>query len=872
MKVPMGLRAAVARLPRDCRDEVLRELLEQRRVIRERRGAWAAAWWTWRQVLEVGDVTDTKPRSSMWAGTIMDGAAAVATMWRRPVLSLTVVVTMAVAVGAIAAMASIVDAVFLRPLPYPHAEEMVWIASHDDGPDSTPFDSARAAQAYANPLDVQDFATRARHLAALTPFETSEDTLVADGRPIRVNVALTSAAAGAVLGIRPALGRLFTPDDYHEGVRVVVLTDHVWRAVFQYDPAVVGRLVSLGSVPYEVIGVLPATPIEFPSDDTDVWLPLPPPAADFSNRGGVWQRVVARLTPGTSIETAERDLQAVAADLARQFPKTHATRHVSLVPYRDGVVGTSASAIWLLTCGVGLVLIIASANVGNLLLVSAQSRQRELAVRAALGASPWRLARLLMVESAWLSVLGCGAGLVIAPWILRGFLQLYPEKLSSIGAVELTAVSLGAGVGAGVLAAMLSVVPMLLAVRTGRALTTIRTTERGVEPRSHRHARATLVVVQIALSTALLIGGGLLLRSFWSVQAKPVGFDARNVLSFNVALGAEYAEFDDEVRFYDRVLERLRAIPGVTTAGTSTLLPLTPGEFGDGFTRVGFNDKSPNIPVARLQNVTSGYLEAIGLLPKRGRLIAATDTSQSPRVVVVNETLERKFFPGGALGRQITFRGQVAEIVGVVADKQHRSMREVPRADMYFPRAQVTHPRRFAWVAIRTAGDPAAIEPAVRKAIADLAPTIAMADVDTMTHRLDRALAPDRFRASVVGAMALIALLLATIGLYGLVAHAVARESRSIAIRMALGASSATVVRRVLWNVGALAGIGVAAGILMALGGRELLASFMAGVEPTDPLTIAVVTGVLVVVAGLAALGPARRASRVDPAVVLRSQ
>lgn len=872
MRVPLGLRIAARSLPPDCREEVLRELLEQHRAIARARGSRVAWFWAWRQILEVGAVTESIHAPSMWAGTREDIAAGFNALRRRPALGLTVIATVALSVGAIAAMASIVDAVFVRALPYPDAAQLVWVASHDDGPDAAPFDRARAAQAYANPLDVQDFATRARYIVALAPFETSQDTLLADGRPLRVDVAHTSAAAGAVLRIQPAYGRLFRTEDYGEGVHVLLLSNRLWRAAFHQDPSVVGRLVSLGGVSFEVIGVLPPTPIEFPTDHTDVWLPLAPPAADFANRGGVWQRVVARLQPGVSIETAERDFQGIAADLASQFPKTHATRHVSLVPYREGVVGASGSVIVLLACAVALVLVIAIANVGNLLLVSVQSRQRELAVRAALGAGTWRLARLLIAEIAWLSMLGGAGGLILAPWLLRLFLGLYPETLPSVGAVALHWPMLLVGIAAAAVGGMLALVPTMMALSSGRALTALRTTERGLEHKGQRRTRGALVVVQVALSTSLLIGGGLLVRTYWTMQHTQLGFDARNVLTFNVALGAEYAEFPDEIRFYSRLLEALRAIPGVRDAGTTTLLPLTPGEFGDGFYRVGFNDVSPNIPIARLQNVTAGYLDAIGLGAKRGRLIEPTDSASSTPVVVVNEAFEQKYFPDGALHRQIKFRGVVTEIVGVVASKQHRSLREVPRADMYFPRAQVSHPRRFAWVAVRTNGDPRSIEPAVRRVMADIAPTMAMADVDTMANRLDRALAPDRFRASMVGALAVVALLLATIGLYGLIAHAVARESRNIAIRMALGASAGAMLRRVLISVGVFTGAGVLGGIAMAMAARSFLASFLAGVASTDPVTIAAVAVSLLIVAFMAALGPALRARRIDPAAVLRSQ
>ena len=868
---PWWLRTLVRTLPRDAREEVLRELLEQRANVRSTQGRMGVWRWAARQPFAVLAWRDSRNEAAWFLGLLDDVAVTQRTLRRRPALGVTVIATIAVSVAAIAAVAGIVDSVMLRPLPYPDEDRLVWLATHERGPGARPFDPALAASASGNPMDVVDWARRERSLLALTPFQTSETTLQAGGRPLRIDTASVGATVGEVLGIGALHGRLFTEADYPNAGKVMVLSNHLWRTAFGSDPAIVGRMVDAGGASVEVIGVLPPLAPGFPNPDTDVWFPLPPPAPTFQNRGGVWLRVVARVDRDVTLEQAGSDLERIAGELATEFPDSNATRQVYVVPYREGLVGSTKSVLALLIGAVALVLLIACANVGHLLLVSAQGRQRELAVRAALGAGPLRLARLLLVESTWLAVAGGVAGLLLAPWFLRVFLALYPETLPAVGEVTLSLPALLAAVAATLLAAGLAVIPPLVAARPASLEASMRAGERGAEHRSQRHVRAALVVTQVAFSTALLVGGGLLVRTFLTMRATDTGFASGNVLTFNLALGeTKYSTLADEVRFYDQLLERIHVLPGVEAAGATTLLPFTRGEFGDGFYRVGFNDVYPKIPIARLQNITPGYLEAVGLPLLKGRTFTPADAAGSQPVVIVNEALERRDFPGGAIGRQIRFRNVVHDIVGVVGDKHHRSLRETPRAEMYYPRSQVSHPRLFSWVAIRTGGDAGPLLAPVRDIVTSIDPGVAIDNVDSMAARVDRALAPDRFRAVLVGALAVAALLLAGLGLYGLIAHAVAKDHRNIAIRIALGASSRHTVSRVVTHVVLLTSAGMLLGGGLAYAGHTLVAGFLAGVDAFDPLTFVVVAVILLGVTLLAALGPASRASRVDPAAVLR--
>lgn len=872
MRAPLWLRVLSRLLPVDAREEVLRELLEQR-ASAAGRGRLAAWRWAWRQPWAILASREPAAPDRWWGSVGDDWRAARRALRQRPALSATVVATVAVSVAAIAGVASIVDAVLLRPLPFPDEDRMVWLASFQPTNTSAPFDPARAASAYGNPLDVVDWARRSRTLKALTPFETFEGTVIAAGRPVRVAMASVWATAGEVLAVEPYRGRLFTEDDYTPGSRVLVMSHRLWRSAFGGDPALLNQTVDLGGSRYEVIGILPDMPVIFPTPDTDVWFPLTPPGPDFQNRGGSWQRVVARLAPGVTLAQAQDDMARIARELETEYPKSNANRRVFVVPYRDGVVGATRDVLRLLVGSVALVLLIACANVGHLLLVSAQGRQRELAVRAALGARPSRVARLLLVESAWLAGLGGIAGLLLAPWALRGFLALYPETLPSVGTVAMNWPAVGAAAVATGAAALLAVIPPMLAARRRQLQETIRAGERGAEHRGQRRVRAAMVVTQVALSTALLMGGGLLVRTFFEMRAIDPGFVPQGALTFNVALSATaYPQLADEVRFYDTLLARVAAMPGVEAAGASTLLPLTPGEFGDGFYRVGFNDVYPNIPIARLQVITPGYFDAIGLPLVRGRRFTSADVDGAQPVVIVNEALERRDFPEGALGRQILFRGVTFDIVGVVGDKRHRSLREEPRTEMYYTRAQLTDPRFFSWVAVRTARDPLTLTPEIRRIVSEIDPAVAIDKVDVLDRRLDAMLAPDRFRATLVGLLSLVALLLAGLGLYGVVAYSVLRDARAIAIRMALGANSRMAIGRVVRQVVGLTMAGVALGAALAWGGHSLVARFLSGVEPLDPLTLMSVGSALLLVAGLAAAGPACRAARVDPALLLRSQ
>jgi predicted permease len=398
----------------------------------------------------------------------------------------------------------------------------------------------------------------------------------------------------------------------------------------------------------------------------------------------------------------------------------------------------------LLGGSVGLVLLIACANIGNLLLAAAEERRRELAVRAALGSGGGRIARLIFAESAVLAGAGALLGLALAPLAIRALLALYPGGLPRGDEVTINGTVLTLALAATALATFAAGLPPLMEARRLDLQKNLRAGERGAVGPAARRVRAVLVTAQVALSVALLVGGGLMVRTFAALERAEPGFDDDSLLTFNLGMSSvRYPEAADEAAFLESLLERIRAMPGVAAAGSSSLLPLTPGDFLDGFRREGYDDGFPDYPTARLHNVSSGFIETLGLPLVAGRTLTAADDAGAQRVVVVNETFARRWFPEGALGRRIHLQSELREIVGMVGDKRHHGLREEPDADLWVPRAQIANPRLLAWIAVRSAGDPLALVPPIRAALTELDPSIAIADPRTMSDRLDAALRPN---------------------------------------------------------------------------------------------------------------------------------
>ena len=860
---------------RVVRDDVLASLaIEFAEMSRARGGASARRWYV-RQAMgvavravagtlgrEVGGRTG-RSLSARSSGPGWDNVRlALRSAWHRRTVSVAVIVAVALGIGATTAVVSVADALLLRPLPYPDPDRLVQLnGSTDDG----------TLTGMANPYDVVDWKAASRSFEAIAPYTTYETTVVLDDGPVRVRVDQVGEGMDRVLGIHAAQGRLFDGEDYAPGARSVVLGHRFWADRLGADPSIVGRSISLGGTAFTVVGVLPASALPLPGP-AGLWLPLTLPTDEGGDRrAGVWLRVSGRLKPGVSVGRAGAEMEAVAARLRQDHPTTNKGRHVDVVSMRDEVVGAARPMVRLLAVAVGLVLLIACANIGNLLLAVAQDRRRELAIRAALGSGMARIAHMILAESALLALTGGALGILLAPAAIRALVALYPGGLPRAAEVGVNGTVLVVALAATAAATFAAGLPPLMEARRLDLQKTLRAGERGLGSRHERRTRTLLVTAQVALSVALLVAGGLLLRTFDALLRVDPGFDVDGVLTFNVALSStRYPDIAQEGAFNEALVERIDALPGVLHAGTSGLLPLAPGDYLDGFHREGYVDEMPDIPIARVQPVSAGYVETLGLRLIEGRALEMRDRADAPLVVLVNEALQRKYYPGGALGKRMRLQGEWREIVGVVADKHHRGLREEPAPDLYVPRGQISNPRSLAWVVVRTSGDPMTLVAPIRSLLAEMDPMIALEDPALLADRLSAAVAPERFRAVLVGTLALLAFALAVLGIYGLVAYTVARASREIGIHIALGRTPRGVVRGTVGRALALAGGGVATGLVLALVGGRFLAAFVPEVGTHDPLTLVVVPLAFLAVSALAALGPARRAGRVDPAVTLR--
>jgi putative ABC transport system permease protein len=813
---------------------------------------------------------------------LQDVRIACRSLGRNPGFAVAAVLTLALGIGANTAIFSVIDAVLLDRLPYEHARElaMLW-RNNPDG-----------SHGNFSPALFVDLRREVGSFSDLTAYDGVSYNLTGAGEPERVEAVSASANVFSTLGVEAAVGRLFRDGD-PEG-RVAVLTHGFWQRRFGGDPTAVGSVLRLDGEPYTVVGVLPAA-FRFPlQPDAELWTraekDVPPwpwtgtePDFDLlSERGLHYFNVFGRLAPGTALAVAHQDLDRLAEHYAEQFPDIYGdeTWGLTAVPFHGEVVGEVRPALLLLLAAVGLLLLIACVNVANLMLARGVVRQRETAVRAALGAGRRRLVEQVVAEALVIAVAGSGVGLLLGVWGLSALLALLPPQLSDLGDVRLDgavlAFTLLLSVGSVLVFALVPAVqasrPRLRAALAGDSIRAGSRT--GV-------ARRALVVTQTALALVLLVGAGLLVRSFVAVASVDPGFDAEGVLTARVSLpDAAYPEAEQQEAFFASVLDRLAATPGVETSSAVLSLPFS----GSGSYLVLCTD-SPEPSGERgvgYQVVAPGYFRTLGVPFLSGRPFEVSDRQGSAQVVVVSRSFAEREFPGGdALGHRVSFdceegSARTADswwtIVGVAADVHHTSFDTPQRAEVYLPFAQ--DPWQVATLLVRAAPgtSPRALEQPLRRAVAALDADLPLYRVRPMSDYLARSLAQRRFVLLLVLVFAAVAALLAAVGIYGVVSWSVAAQRRDIGIRLALGASRRRVVGAVLaWGVG-LALAGVAAGVALALPSTRLLAGLLFGVGNGDPLTYVAVSGLLTALAGVAALRPARQAANLDPMVVLRGE
>ncbi len=793
---------------------------------------------------------------------------------RSPTFTLVAVATLALGIGANVAIFSVVHAVLLRPLPMRDDARLVRIYTvGKQGPGPT------------SPLDLRDMREQARAFDGMVGLASAAMTLGADSpesSPEKVQTGLVTAEFFQVLGASVQLGRgLQAGDDAPGAPKVAVLSHGLWQRRFGGSTSVLGRPLNLGGPePWTVVGVA-APGFDFPAR-SELWTPLmwDESMVKAEARGAHWLEVYARLAPGVSLEGARAEVTGIAHRLAEQHPKTNADRGAHVEPLRDVLLGNVRPSLLLLLGAVGLVLLIACANLTHLLLARAASREGELSVRLALGASRGRLARELLLESALLSVLGGGAGLLAALWALDALALLGPRDIPRLDEVSMNRTVLAFTAGLAVLTTFLfGLLPALHASRAnlGRGL---RAASGGGGTSAHRHGtRSALIVGETALAVLLLVSAGLLLRTFVHLRNTHLGFQPEGVLTVRMELPPLHYRFGSAApaAFYDRLLERLRARPGVQAAGAVSALPM------DGGIRWTLPIKDTQRPVppeatpweTRVRIITPGALEAMGAKLLRGRSLGAGDRDAGERVVLVNAEAARRFWPGeDPLGHTVStemdwgngpFGGRV---VGVVEDQPLDGLAAPAEPELYVPYEQARGTGMT--LLLRTPGEPLALASAVREELRALDASLATSSVRTLSSVVDGTVAPLRFYLLLVGLFAGVALLLAAVGLYGVVAYAVQQRTRELGIRMALGARARQVMGMVLGRYLRLTALGLVIGLALAAGASRALTHLLSGVRPTDPMTYAVVVLVLGAVAVVAALLPARRAARVPPAVALR--
>jgi putative ABC transport system permease protein len=774
------------------------------------------------------------------------------------------VATLALGLGATLAVCSVFEAVLLRPLPYRDAERLVVLNHHDARTGITKDFVARG--------DVIDIRARSRTLDRVGTYGAGEVTVYGQGDPFRADALFATAPVFEMLGFTAALGRGLVAEDSRPGAAPVAVLGHaLWRERFGGDPAAVGRSVTVGEQSLTIVGVAPAGTVFPPNAETGIIVAAALPLEAGTQRRS-WTLAMARLRPGVTVDAARAEIAALSRELEREFGETNAGSSYLVLPLRDALVGNTKQALVLLFAAVGVVLLIACANVASLLLGRAHARRRETAVRIALGAGRPRLLGQALVEAGAVSVLGVAVGLPVAHWGARALVRLVPDSVSVPGLAGVTldlpvfAVATALAVAATIAFACVGALGARWD-RVGAALVTGTRSSAGVRARG---TASTIVVAEIAFAVVLLFGATLVLRSFAALLGVSPGFETEGVATVDVALPADrYAAPAARAAFYDRAFAALRALPGVTDVGAAAVTPLT----GNNWTLPLERPEKPlpageRPPEVGWQVASGGFFRALRIPLRAGRHFDATDRPDGPPVVIVSEALARQHFPGEqALGRRVRLGDGTAEIVGVVGDIRRASLADDPRPDMYLPfeRAAAGQATLF----VRTRGDAAASASAIEAALRGVEPTLIVADAGTMREVARSSLAIPRLLLALLALFAALAVLLAMVGIYGVMAYAVQQRAREIGTRLALGARPGQIQLMVLRRGLRVALAGGAAGLAVGALGSRVLASLLYGTSAADPVVLAAVPAALGVATVLACLVPARRASAVDPARTL---
>ena len=793
---------------------------------------------------------------------------------RTPAFTAIAAFTLALAIGATTAIFSVIDGVLLKPLPFREPERVVRVTNLRGGnrmPSSTP--------------DFLDFRAQAKSFSSLAGIDNQAMNLTGGSEPERVNAARVSATFWSLLGTAPAVGRGFAPNEDQESAgRVVVLSDGLWKRRFGGDQRIVGKTISLDGNAHTIIGVAPAT-FSYP-ERPDVWVPLAFSADDLNpeNRGAHWMGIIGRLAPDITADQATAEMVAITRRLEQLYPGENTGLSAAAIPLQEYMVGDVKPALYVMFGAVAFVLLIACANVANLLLVRAASRESEMAVRTALGAGAWRIVRQLVTESVLLAVVGGVAGTMLALWGVDLLLAMAPQGLPRIDEVSVngTVLLFTAGVTA-LTGVLFGVFPALHAARanvSGMLKDGMRGSSGGV---ASRRARNTLVMAEMALAVVLLVGAGLLIRSFSKLMAVDPGFRTERVVTFSIsAPDAKYSQYAERRRLVADLVERMKRVPGAQGTAVVTGLPLSNMMMRTWAHLVGTPpDKPSERKVTDVAMATPGYFSTMGIPIVAGRDFSDRDGSGAPVVSIVNQEFVRRYFPNeNPIGKRIelgweqdtaTTGGNMTlggEIVGVVGNVKRRGLSEEVYPETYASYMQPTF-AAFS-VVVRSTSDPSSVMAAIRAQVREVDRDLPISELRQLQELVASSVSRPRFYTMLLGVFASIALVLAAVGIYGVISYAVSLRTRELGIRIALGATGRQVSRLVLRQGVSLALAGVVVGAAGAYWLTRLLNKLLFGVTATDTVTYAAVGGLLTAIAALACYIPARRAARVDPLLAMR--
>ncbi len=807
------------------------------------------------------------------------------TFRRSPGFVALAILTMAIGVGANAAIFTIVNAVLLRPLPFPDPDRLVLVSQTNRQTKVSSHDAA--------PANFLDWRARNRSFAGMAAMRDAAFTLASGDHPERVGGAIVSASIFDVLGVTPAIGRGFQPTDEQPGApRVVVLSDALWRERFGGRADVLGLVIHLNDEPYTIVGVQ-RPGIDYP-DRAKLWVPphwaapddpLAASADPSGQRSHAYLWVLGRIKPGLTRQQAQADMDAVAATLERDYPNDDLNVGIGMVSLHDELVGDVRPTLVMLFGAVGVLLLIATANVSGLLLARATARHQEIAVRIALGATRGRIVGQLLTESVLLAVAGGGCGVLLAMWMVGPLVALNPGGLGVAEKVHVDATVLLFGLAISTAAGLVfGLAPARQSLRTD-VHDALKQSARGGSGTGQRRVRAALVMGEMALSLVLLVAAGLTIRSFVRLQHVPTGFDTDRILTLSVGLpGARYARPLQKADFWERAIASLREIPGVQVVGATSRLPLSGGDSTRGIL---IDGQAPTPPAsADYRTASPAYFRALGIHLVRGRVFAEDDRENRPLVTVISESMARRYWPNvDPIGHHVSIDAtKPITIVGVVGDVHHASLEAATQPTFYVPYRQdpwpsMTFVLRAAGPAEASSDDRGAtvsrragLQASVREAIWGVDKDQPVGALIAMDQRLSGSLARRRFSVTLLLGFGCLAVALAAIGLYGVLAFIVAQRRREIGVRMALGARKRDVVADVMGHGLRLAAAGVAIGLVLALAATRVMTTLLYGTSPTDVATFASVAALLIVVAAAASALPALRASRVDPLIALRDE